>query len=191
MPEIRAKRIDAERNRDRILTAARAAFAEPGADVSMAEIARRAGVGMATLYRNFPGRRELLEALYADEVEEICSAVNTADGETPGAVLQAWLVRFVGYFLGKRRVAVDLLEDSGGDASIMSESRARITAAARPLLVAAQRSGEVRSDLTLEQILDLVVAISSIHGSADYVEPILAAALNGLRPEAPLATKRR
>ena len=72
-----AKRADAERNRDKILAAARTAFADPGADISMAEVSRRAGVGMATLYRNFPGRRELLEALYIDEVNAICKAAET------------------------------------------------------------------------------------------------------------------
>src|SRR5690349_19569836 len=85
-----ARRADAERNRDKILAAARAAFADPAAEVSMAEIARRAGVGMATLYRNFPGRRELLEALFTDEVDAICEAAE-GDGETPGAVLTTWL----------------------------------------------------------------------------------------------------
>ena len=69
-----ARRADAERNRDKILAAARAAFADPDADASMAEVSRRAGVGMATLYRNFPGRQELLEALYADEVSAVCEA---------------------------------------------------------------------------------------------------------------------
>src|ERR1035441_10138864 len=87
------KRADAERNRGRILEAARAAFADPEAEVSMAEISRRAGVGMATLYRNFPGRRELLEALYTDEVDAVCQAAETVDGETPAAVLMAWLHR--------------------------------------------------------------------------------------------------
>src|SRR5215470_6775119 len=88
------KRADAERNRDKILAAARAAFADPAADVSMAEISRRAGVGMATLYRNFPGRRELLEALYTDEVDAVCEAAQYVDAETPGAALAAWLRRF-------------------------------------------------------------------------------------------------
>jgi AcrR family transcriptional regulator len=63
----------------------------------MAEISRRAGVGMATLYRNFPGRRELLEALYTDEVDAVCEAAESADGETPGAVLMAWLHRFFAF----------------------------------------------------------------------------------------------
>ena len=69
-----ARRADAERNRAKILATARAAFADADAQVSLAEISRRAGVGMATLYRNFPGRHELLEALYADDVDEVCRA---------------------------------------------------------------------------------------------------------------------
>src|SRR6476659_11117017 len=88
------RRADAERNRGKILAAARTAFADPETEVSMAEISRRAGVGMATLYRNFPGRQELLEALYTDEVDAVCQAAETIDGETPGAALVAWLHRF-------------------------------------------------------------------------------------------------
>src|SRR5450755_2705614 len=90
-PSFPTRRAKAERNRDKILTVARAAFAEQDAEVSMAEISRRAGVGMATLYRNFPSRRQLLEALYTDEVNAVCEAAGTAGGETPGAVLLAWL----------------------------------------------------------------------------------------------------
>ena len=85
------RRTDAARNRAKILAAARAAFADPDAEVSMAEVSRRAGVGMATLYRNFPGRQELLEALYTDEVNAICEAAETVEGETPGAMFLAWL----------------------------------------------------------------------------------------------------
>ena len=73
------KRADAQRNRDKILAAAREAFADPAAEVSMAEVARRAGVGMATLYRNFAGKRELLEALYVDEVDAVVEAAETLD----------------------------------------------------------------------------------------------------------------
>src|ERR1700734_400954 len=92
-----ARRAAAARNRDKVLAAARAAFADPDAEVSMAEIARRAGVGMATLYRNFPGRRELLEALYIDEVNAVCDAAETFEAETPGAVFAAWLHRFFAF----------------------------------------------------------------------------------------------
>jgi AcrR family transcriptional regulator len=177
-----ARRADAERNREKILTAARAAFADPGADISMAEISRRAGVGMATLYRNFSNRRELLEALYMDEIDAVCRAAETIEGDTPGATFMAWLQRFFIYFTSKRPVASELLEDSDRDNSVLGAGRPRVYEAGRPLLLAAQSSHEVRADLTLEQILDLVVAIARIQGDPGYLEPILDAAVNGLRP---------
>lgn len=178
------RRADAERNREKILAAARAAFAASDAQVSMAEISRRAGVGMATLYRNFPSRRELLEALYTDEVNAICEAAETVDGETPGAVLMAWLHRFFAYFTSKRHVASELLEHSDSSNPVFNKNRARVLAAGRPLLVAAQHTHEVRDELALEQILDMIIAITSIHGDARYLEPILQTALDGLRPPA-------
>src|SRR5713226_6824618 len=103
------RRADAERNREKILAAARSAFADPEAEISMAEISRRAGVGMATLYRNFPGRRELLEALFTDEVNAICAAAETIGGDTPGAVLMAWLHRFFAFSTSKRHIVSELL----------------------------------------------------------------------------------
>src|ERR1700728_1072144 len=106
------RRADAERNRDKILAAARIAFADADAEVSMAEISRRAGVGMATLYRNFPGRQELLEALYTDEVDALLEAAETIDGETPGATLAAWLHRFFAFTTSKRHIASELLKQT-------------------------------------------------------------------------------
>ena len=176
------RRADAERNRDKILAAARVAFADPDAEVSMAEISRRAGVGMATLYRNFPGRRELLEALYAQRVGALCEAAEMVDGETPGAVLVAWLHEFFAFVTSKRAIAAELLERSDGTNPLLGDSRSRVLAAGRPLLLAAQRSHEARDDLTLEQITDMVVAIAKIQGDTYYLEPILQAALDGLRP---------
>jgi AcrR family transcriptional regulator len=183
-----ARRADAERNRDKILAAARSAFADPEAEVSMAEISRRAGVGMATLYRNFPGRRELLEALHTDEVSAICRAATTVDGETPGAVLTAWLHRFFVFATSKRHIASELLEHTDRSNPLFDNNRARVIAAGRPLLSAAQRAHEVRDNLTLEQILDMVIAIATIHGDTRYLEPILQTALDGLRP--PAAARR-
>src|SRR5215210_3091617 len=177
-----ARRVDAERNREKILTVARAAFAGSGAEVSMAEISRRAGVGMATLYRNFPGRRELLEALYTDEVDAICAAAEVVEGETAGARLVAWLHRFFAFSAGKRHIASELLEHTGDSNPVFDTSRARVLAAGRPLLVAAQDAHEVRDDLTLEQVLDMIIAIARIHGDRGYLEPILHTALAGLRP---------
>jgi AcrR family transcriptional regulator len=174
-----AKRADAQRNRDKVLTAARQAFSE-GGETSMAEISRRAGVGMATLYRNFPSRRELLEAVYADEVAALCSAAEVAAGETPGAALRTWLLHFAGFITAKREVATELLTQLGTDEAVFGEGRAAGLAAGRPLLEAAQQSGEVRADLTLEQIFDMVVAIATIHAAPEYVDPILRTALDGL-----------
>jgi AcrR family transcriptional regulator len=176
------RRADAERNREKILAAARAAFTDTEAPVSMAEISRRAGVGMATLYRNFPSRQELLEALYTDEVDAVCAAAEIVDGETPGAVLTAWLHRFFAFYNSKRHVGHELLRQSDASRPFMHEGRGRVLAAGQPLLLAAQRSHEVRVELTLEQILDMIIAIAKIEGDAGYLQPILQAALNGLRP---------
>jgi AcrR family transcriptional regulator len=181
-PRLPTRRADAERNRDKILAAARTAFAEPQAEISMAEVSRRAGVGMATLYRNFPGRRELLEALYTDEVDAICEAAEAVDGETPGAALMAWLHRLFTFFRNKHPIASELLEHTDSTDPVFGKSRARVIAAGRPLLVAAQRTHEVRSDLTLEQILDMIKAVATIHGDPSYLEPVLQATLDGLRP---------
>jgi AcrR family transcriptional regulator len=175
------RRPDAERNRDKILAAARSAFADPAAEISMAEISRRAGVGMATLYRNFPGRRELLEALYADEVNAICAAAGAGSG-TPGAVLTAWLHQFYAFVTSKHHIASELLQHTDRSDPIFGSNRARVIAAGGPLLTAAQRAHEVRDDLALEQVLDMVIAIATIHGDTRYLEPILQAALDGLRP---------
>lgn len=178
------RRADAERNRDKILAAARTAFADPDVEVSMAEISRRAGVGMATLYRNFPGRQELLEALYTDEVDAVCKAAETIDGETPGAALVAWLHRFFAFTTSKRHIAAELLKQTDRSDPLFKNNRTRVMTAGRPLLAAAQHAGEVRDDLTLEQILDMIVAIATIHGDTRYTEPILQTALDGLRPPA-------
>jgi AcrR family transcriptional regulator len=177
-----ARRADAERNRDKILAAARSAFADPGAEVSMAEVSRRAGVGMATLYRNFPGRRELLEALYIDEVNTVCEAAQRLEAETPGALLMAWLQRFFAFINAKRHVGAELLQNYDPSDPFFNDNRGRVLAAGRPLLAAAQRSHEVRDDITLDQILDLVGAVAKIYGDPDYLRPILQTTLDGLRP---------
>jgi AcrR family transcriptional regulator len=181
-PPASTRRVDAERNRERILHAARAAFAEPDADVSMAEISRRAGVGSATLYRNFANRRELLEALYVDEIDAVCQAATTITGDSSADILMAWLRRFYSYFTSKRFVAAELLEHADRDDPVFGAGLTRVLDASRPLLRAAQQSREVRTDLTLEQILDMIAAVAKIPGDPKYREPILRAALDALRP---------
>jgi AcrR family transcriptional regulator len=178
----RTRRPDAARNRDKILAVARTAFADPGAEVSMAEIARRAGVGMATLYRNFPGRRELLEALFAEEVDSICAAAEAMGGGAPGVAFTAWLLRFFAFVTGKRPIAAELLEHTDSSDPIFGANRDRVIAAGEPLFAAAKEAREVRDDLTFEQALDMIIAIAAIRRDGSYVEPILQAALDGLRP---------
>jgi AcrR family transcriptional regulator len=176
-----ARRADAERNRLRILIAAREALAETGTDVSMAEVARRAGVGMATLYRNFASRHELLEALYAAEVDEVCVAAATATG-SPGDALTGWLARFAVFHRSKHPIAAELLRHTDTSDPVFGSSRNRVLAAGEPLLLAAQAAGEARAGLGIDQVLDLVLAASTVRGDPAYVEPILQAALAGLRP---------
>lgn len=183
-PRAPARRADAERNRGKILTVARTAFAEADGEVSMAEISRRAGVGMATLYRNFPSRRELLEALYVDEVNALCAAAATVEGDTTGAVLTAWLMEFFAFLNSKRHIAAELLEHVDRTDPVFDDSRTRVLATGRPLLLAAQQAGEVRNDVTLEQIADMVLAVATINGDAGYLEPIIQTVLAGLKPSA-------
>lgn len=170
------------RNRSRILESAREAFAANGSQTSMAEVARRSGVGMATLYRNFASRRELLEALLVDEVDDVCAAAGTVAGDRPVDRLMAWLRRFFDYVTTKRPVVIALVEDSDRTNSVF-DTRGRMLAAGRPLLAAAQEAGEVAGELDLDQILDLVVAVAKIPGAQDYRRPILDTALDGLRAD--------
>src|ERR1700742_4934295 len=173
--KVPAKRADAARNRDKILAAAREAFADPEADVSMA------GVGMATLYRNFPGRRELLEALYSEVIDGILAAAEEGSGGSAGERFTAWLRAFLDFSTSKRQLVAELLVEDD-DRSVFNENRARVMAAGEPLLVAARESGEIRTELSLAQTLELVIVVGKIRGGADFVEPILGATLEGLRP---------
>ncbi len=149
-------------------------------DVSMAEVARRAGVGMATLYRNFPGRRELLEGLYTGEVDDLCRAADQAAGR-PDEALRTWLLRFSVFHRNKHPIAAELLRHTDRGDPFFGGSRDRVIAAGRPLLIAAQDARLVRADLTIDQVLDLVLAAATVPGDASYVDPILDAALDGIR----------
>ena len=101
----RPKRADARRNYEKVLAAAREAFAEGGESTALEEIARRAGVGIGTLYRHFPNRQALLEALYVDEVEEVCRSAAALEGADPWEALSGWFERFIAYMGTKRALA--------------------------------------------------------------------------------------
>ncbi|MFD2416523.1 TetR/AcrR family transcriptional regulator [Amycolatopsis pigmentata] len=184
------RRADAERNRSKIIAAAREAFAAPGAAPSMAEIARRAGVGMATLYRNFPGRLELVEELYRHTVDDICEAAEHVTGETPGDAFFAWLRFFHTTGARKKPLASLLLAESASDTPVvLRENRSRTIAAGEPLFLAAQRSGEVRDDVSLGQILDGLVALGGVDNHPDFAGALIRIMLDGLRPPAPRPAK--
>lgn len=173
---VTGKRADARRNRSRIIEVAREALEETGDLPSMAEISRRAGVGMATLYRNFPGRPDLVEELYRSQVDEICAATASAEGSTPGEALFSWLRIFHDAGARKRPLAALLIEDGGN--TVLSESRARVVAAAQPLFDAAVRSGEVRGDVSPGQLLDAIVALEQVRDDPALLIRVL---LDGLR----------
>jgi AcrR family transcriptional regulator len=176
-----AKRTDALRNRERVLQAARAAFAEGGTEVSMAEVIRRSGVGSATVYRNFPSRRELLEAILDGEINDFCDAASTIAGDTAAARLTAWLRQLGDYVAGKRPIVIELLEHAERTDPVLATARDRILAAGAPLLAAAQDAGEITTAISLDQILDLIAAIAKIPCDAEHRAPILDIALAGLR----------
>jgi AcrR family transcriptional regulator len=178
----RPKRADAQRNYDKVVAAARDAFAEGGASTSLEEIARRAQVGIGTLYRHFPNRQALLEAVYVDEVEALCRSAEDLDDLEPWDALVAWLHRFVAYMGTKQALAQELLDYVDRDAELFKSSRDSLYAAGEPLLERAQQAHVVRADTDLSQVIQLVGGIAKIPttepGQTDH---ILNIALDGLR----------
>src|SRR5689334_17607567 len=114
----RPKRADARRNYEKVLTAAREAFAEGGESTALEEIARRAEVGIGTLYRHFPTRQALVEAVYVDEVEEVCRSAAELEDADPWEALNDWFQRFIGYVATKHALAAELLNYMDKDASL-------------------------------------------------------------------------
>jgi AcrR family transcriptional regulator len=182
----RPKRADARRNYDKVVAAAREAFAERGDATSLEEIARRAGVGIGTLYRNFPNRQALLEAVYIDEVESLCRSATELESLPPWDAFSAWVHRLVGYLVTKQALAHELLEYLDRDAPLFKTSRASLMTAGQPLLDRAQESRVVRADTSLWDVIQMVGAVAKIPGAEpDQIEHILTITLDGLRYRAP------
>ena len=178
----RPKRADAQRNYEKVLAAAREAFAEGGESTALEEIARRAGVGIGTLYRHFPNRQALLEALYVDEVEEVCRSASELDGADPWEALNSWFERFIAYLATKRALAHELLNYLDQDAPLFQVCRTSLFEAGEPLLKRAQTAGVVRPDVTIAEVIQMVVGIAKIPaGEPGQIEHILRIALDGLR----------
>jgi AcrR family transcriptional regulator len=185
-PRARAQRADAQRNREKVITAAREAFAEGGVSTSLEEIARRAEVGIGTLYRHFPSRQALLEAVYMGEVQALCRSAGDFADLAPWDALVAWLHRFVGYMATKQALAQDLLNYVERDAAVFQSSRAALYAAGEPLLERAQKAQAVRLDTDLAEVIQMVGGISKIATSEPgQIDHILDIALDGLRYRPP------
>ena len=170
------------RNYDKLIAAGREAFTEDGSGASLEDIARRAGVGIGTLYRHFPSRQDLLEAVYVEEVDALCrSAVDLAE-EPPWEALVAWLHRFVGYLATKQALAEELLAYNDRDADVFQTCRAAMFAGGEPLLVRAQEADVVRSDTDIREVIQLVGGIAKIQtAEPEQRDRLLDMALDGLR----------
>lgn len=174
----RPHRADAGRNFDAILAAARTAFTELGADAPLDEIARRAGVGIATLYRNFPTREQLIENVYITEVEAVSQAAVDVANLDPWEALTTWLHRFVDYVGAKRALLAGLNRDS----ETFRACRTELFTAGGPLLERAQREGVVRPDVTIVDVMWMVSGVAGVNfGDPGQREHVLAVALDGLR----------
>ena len=160
--EQRPLRADAQRNYQRLVTAASAAFTEHGADdASLEEIARRAGVGIGTLYRHFPNRQALLEAVYRDQVDVLSDrARQLSESEDPGAALAEWLRALVSFGRTKRSLTSAMLATLGKDSELISTCSLIMRSAATTLLRRAQEAGVVRADANATDTLRLVHAVS-------------------------------
>ncbi|MET8351249.1 MULTISPECIES: TetR/AcrR family transcriptional regulator [unclassified Micromonospora] len=185
-PEVfarRPKRADARRNYDALIAAARDAFAEHGAAASLEDVARRAGVGIGTLYRNFPSRRHLFEAVYVEEVRALSRSAADLAELPPWDALVAWLHRFVAYVATKRALAEQLLHDS----EIFRTCRTEIYAAGEPLMSRAQAAGVVRDDVGFDDVVRLISGLTMAQfPSPEQRDRVLGVALDGLRPPASL-----
>jgi AcrR family transcriptional regulator len=178
----RPKRADARRNYEKVLAAAREAFAEGGESTALEEIARRAGVGIGTLYRHFPSRQALLEALYVDEVEEVCRSAAQLESADPWEALNGWFERLIAYVATKRALAHELLNYLDPDAPLFKVCRASLFAAGEPMLKRAQDAGVVRPDVEFAEVMQMLMGIAKIPASDPaQIEHILRIALDGLR----------
>ncbi len=176
------KRADARRNYEKVVAAARDAFAEGGASTSLEAIARRAGVGIGTLYRHFPTRQALLEAVYTHEVDVLCRSAVEFQGGDAWEDFEGWLRRFVSYMATKQALVHEMFDYVDRDAPLFKGCRTSIFAAGEPLLKRAQDAGAVRRDVDLAEIIQMIGGIAKIPASEpEQMDHILRIALDGLR----------
>ncbi len=165
----RKPRADAQRNRKRILEVAKEVFTRSGANASLDDIAKRAGVGPGTLYRHFPTRHALLEAVYRIEVEKLAAAERKFAAEMPPIeALRAWMLLFVDYVATKLLIAPALNTLVGGHSKVVEASYAQIHEAIHALVSRAIKSGDIRKDLAPVDLLCALVGVANVASSPDW-----------------------
>lgn len=182
----RPARADARRNRDRLLAAAREAFAATPDAVPLDAIARAAGVGIGTLYRHFPTREALVEALYAAELDEVVASAPVLLAELePSAALRAWMTRYAEFFRIKRGMS-DTLRAGWASGSIATPAtRERITATIAEMLRSGAEAGSLRSDVDPDDVTMMLLGVflsTTAIDSPERVGPLLDLLVDALRP---------
>ena len=167
----RKPRADAQRNRARILDIAKRAFTRSGATVSLDDVARRARIGAGTLYRHFPTRDALLEAVYRTEVEKLAAAEREfAESMPPVEALRAWMLLFVDYIATKQLIAPALNNMVGGPSKLFEASGSQIRGAIDTLVRRAIKNGDIRPDLDPVDLLRALIGVSNVASGPDWVE---------------------
>jgi len=166
---VRKPRADAQRNRDRILQVAKEAFTRAGANASLDEIAKQAGVGPGTLYRHFPTREALLEAVYRSEVEKLAAAEKKL-AETMPAIeaLRAWILLFIDYIATKKIIAPALNQLVGGTSKVFEASYGQIQGAMRALVKRGVKSGDIRKDVDPVDLLKALIGVAYMSATPDW-----------------------
>jgi AcrR family transcriptional regulator len=182
----RKPRTDAQRNRERIIEVAKEAFTRSGANASLDDIANDAGVGAGTLYRHFPTRDALIEAVYRTEVEKLAAAERKfAESMPPIEALRAWMLLFVDYIAAKHIIAPALNAYVGGPSKLYEGSRSQIQGAIDALVKRAIKSGDIRRDLDPFDLLRALIGVSNVATSADWQQSakrLVGILISGSRP---------
>ena len=165
----RRPRKDAQLNRERILEVAKTAFTRHGAGASLDEIAKQAGVGAGTLYRHFPTRDALIEAVYRSEVEKLAAAeTRLAAAMPPIDALRAWMLLLVDYIAAKHIIAPALNSVVGGPSRLYESSRSLIQGAMESLVQRAKESGDIRRDTDASDLLRAMIGVSLVGSGPDW-----------------------
>jgi AcrR family transcriptional regulator len=180
-------RADARRNHDVLIEGARQVFAEHGGSASMEAIAKQAGVGVGTLYRHFPKRIDLVEAVYRDDVDLLVASADRGRTDLePWPAVEAWLRAYVDYGRSKRTFLNELHEAFEKNPELKPASRDRVWEACERVLVRAQEAGAARDDIDGADLMQLIspMCMSSTL-TAEQGDRVLKMVLDGLRPPPP------